>query len=192
VCPPGWDHFIGNAFQVEDCLQRADCVVVEPSASISTMRSHPREGLAEIREIAVHVAGLSKGNGRVLWLLENRNNHGLDDVELEAVLGMWFDIEFLEQVGRGEPVSRLVVGCAIRTEILAVSFLFPRDCEGRLAEWRSLLLMLLSRVPVAILFLSSTRAESLLGPGFGVTRLLLKLVVRRGTAIGLEVPQSRA
>jgi hypothetical protein len=105
---------------------------------------------------------------------------------------MWFDIEFLEQVGRGEPVSRLVVGCAIRTEILAVSFLFPRDCEGRLAEWRSLLLMLLSRVPVAILFLSSMRAESLLGPGFGVTRLLLKLVVRRGTAIGLEVPQSRA
>ncbi len=165
-----------------------DAWVVTSHPVLERFRLAPRQAISLV-EAAVGDQSNHSSTGRMLWLVENRDNQGLDDFEAEAVFGSWLEIDLLAQHDRGGTVSRLIVGGTVRIEGLAVSFSLRRSVAGRWTEWRALAALALSPVPIAVVFLEWDRAVASGAAWSRPTLWLLRALIRQGAALGLLVPR---
>jgi SAM-dependent methyltransferase len=100
--------------------------------------------------------------GRVICVLENRDNCGLDDFEAEAVFAPWLDVELLAQLDRESPLSSVLIAGRLRQEVIGLTFHLDHaswtDVEGtrRLFE-----LLSAAELPVCTVFIKSADAAML-------------------------------
>jgi SAM-dependent methyltransferase len=165
-----------------------DAWVVTSHPVLERFRLAPRQAISLV-EVAVADQSNHSNTGRMLWLVENRDNQGLDDFEAEAVFGSWLEIDLLAQHDRGGTVSRLIVAGTVRIEGLAVSFSLRRSVASRWAEWRALAALALSPMPIAVVFLEWDRAVASGAAWSRPTLWLLRALIRQGAALGLLVPR---
>jgi ubiquinone/menaquinone biosynthesis C-methylase UbiE len=127
-----------------------------------------------------------------VWALENRENRGLDDFEVEAVFGTFIDIDLLEQVNRGASLSQIVIAGRLREELIGLSFVLDETATHAPVSRESLQLLLDTGFPIATVFIDHYSALRLLAkPGDPISSVLRLLLKELGASLGLWVPSSR-
>lgn len=98
--------------------------VIGPDDDLSEFRMQPRFCLNKVEDRMRLLAKSSSMTTpvRIVWMLENRENRGLDDFEAEAVFGQWFAVDLLYQNDRRASLSRMIVCGRFREDIAGLSF----------------------------------------------------------------------
>lgn len=167
--------------------------IVRPSEQLTRFRLDAGGCLEVVARELVRAGQCYASVEYVIWLLENRDNQGLDDFEAEAVFGSFLDVEVLAQVRKGEPDSLLLVGGRLREDRVGLS-VRVRALTG----WETvrtligLLLLQTMRLPISTIFLGSEEATRLAGsPRHPLTWALRRMVAAGRTELGLWVPAHR-
>lgn len=166
--------------------------VAFPDPGISRFRLDPADQIERLFGQMRRLSRTLPDPGRVIWLVENLDNRGLDDFELRALLGVWLDLEHVTQVDSQKPVSRIIVVGRLRTDYvgLALHLVDPRHSGENLDT--SLRIIEQQKLPISSLFVSHTDAQYLLEhPRHSVTRRLRRVVKSRLVQLALWVPASR-
>lgn len=167
--------------------------IVKPVPLLSRFRMDPSQCLQWITETLCHAGDRMASPMRVIWLLENQENRGLDDFEAEAVFGSFLDIEVLHQVGRGTPQSRLLIAGTVREDHIGLSFQIGSLAgAGKFRTIITLYLLKVAGLQGATIFLGFEEASLLAQtPNGHLTRILRRAVSGGWVALGLWVPPHR-
>src|SRR5262245_40389123 len=167
--------------------------VVQPAPELSRFRMTSLISVGQVTRTLSWLWSHLESPGFIFWAFENHDNRGLDDFEVEAVLGTFIDVEFLHQIDRGAPVSRIAVGGRLREEVIGLTFrITPEDLNSRAKLHDGLMVLLQSQMPVTTLFLDHEVATALNQEPRSETTLLIRRVLEHcSTAPGLEVPRGR-
>jgi len=166
--------------------------VVPPADELSRFRMAPHRCLNIVMTTLRHAWRHLPPPGRIIWAFENHENRGLDDFEAEAVFGTLLDIDLLEQVNRGAPVSQIVIAGRLREELIGLSFLLHVSTGDAELSRDSIDLLLESNFPIATIFIDHHSALKLLAKPEGRVYMMLRLLLKQsGASLGLWVPSSR-
>jgi SAM-dependent methyltransferase len=160
---------------------------------LARFRMEPQRCLALVEQTVRYLAQTQPQVELVVWLLENNNNHGLDDFEAEAVFGNWLAIECAAQVERGAARSRLLIVGRLRRESMGLAFrLSLGSAISRFGSMLSLDLLYRARLPIAALFVDNAGARTLLNcPRGGIATGLRAILKADRGALALWVPRER-
>jgi SAM-dependent methyltransferase len=162
--------------------------------NLARFRMAPARSLKQVGKTLRYVRDNLTHPARIIWILDNEENRGLDAFEIDAVFGAFMDIDLIHQIDPNHPVnSRTVVAGRIREEIVGLTFRIDRRAlEHPLQIKQSVQALVSSGLPIVAIFLDHETAQDLLEPqNDSVRRIVQQLVHDSEASLGLYVPTHR-
>ncbi len=160
---------------------------------LSQFKLNARSCLDRIESKILQLSESVPPQSRVIWCLENLETRGLEDFEALAVFGLWLDIDFIAQTGRGSALSRIILAGCLRETNLGLWFrlALPRG-RGSILSWISLAMIRASGMPIAAVAMGLEEAQKLSLPsGRALVSMLRHLILKDSIGIALFVSHSQ-
>lgn len=198
--------WMGGCFSPE-IIERTHRVIEESADGTWIVFPHPRLthfklwaelSLAVIRDTLDPLMRSLAAPGRVVWMLDAYQTHGLEPFEAEAVFGSWLAIEHIFHAGAGPDQSKVLVAGRFRED--SVGLAFSLDLAHGMAATNTLTCLELAAgpqlpfvTPIATLFLRASDAQVLAGHEHRrLSRVLRERIAEGVCALGLLIDRGHS